>query len=74
MAIWSVENLQKVIVENPSFDDNDLLDIVNEVYGDYVNSLSKKVSNKVAKTAPKKKQSTVPSKPSKEDILDWDDL
>lgn len=69
-----VENLQKVIVENPSFDDNDLLDIVNEVYGDYVNSISKKVSKKVAKTAPKKKQSNVPAKVEKEDILDWDDL
>ena len=69
-----VESLQKVIVENPSFDDNDLIGIVNEVYGDYVKSISKKVSNKASKTAPKKKQSTNPSQPKKEEYLDWEDL
>jgi hypothetical protein len=69
-----VESLQKVIVENPSFDDNDLLDIVNEVYGDYVKSISNKVSKKVAKTAPKKKQSVTPSQTKQEEYLDWEDL
>ena len=69
-----VENLQRVIVENPNFDDNDLLDIVNEVYGDYVKSISKKVSNKVAKSAPVKKQSKPSSKSKGEEYLDWEDL
>lgn len=69
-----VESLQKVIVENPSFDDNDLLEIVNEVYGDYVKSVSNKVSKKVARTAPKKKQNVTPSQPKKEQYLDWEDL
>lgn len=69
-----VESLQKVIVENPNFDDNDLLDIVNEVYGDYVNSVSKKVSNKAAKSASKKKQNVTPSQPKQEEYLDWEDL
>ena len=67
-----VDSLQKVIVENPSFDDNDLLELVNEVYGDYAKQTSKKVSKKVAKTAPKKKQT--PSQPKKEEYLDWEDL
>lgn len=69
-----VENLQKVIVENPQFDDNDLLEIVNDVYGDYINNISKKVSTKVAKTAPKKKQTVNPSQVEVQDHLDWEDL
>ena len=63
-----------MIVENPSFDDNDLLDLVNEVYGDYVKQTSKSVSRKVAKSAPKKKQSTTPSQTKQEEYLDWEEL
>ena len=69
-----VESLQKVIVENPKFDDNDLLDIVNEVYGDYVKSISKKVSDKASKGVSKRKQSTTSSQPKYEQYLDWEDL
>ena len=43
-----VESLQKVIVENPSFDNDDLLDIVKEVYSDYKKETSEKVSKKLA--------------------------
>jgi len=64
-----VESLQKVIVENPNFDDNDLLDIVQEVYGNFKQETSKKVSKKVDK--PIKKQA-VPQQ--KQDYVDWDDL
>lgn len=65
-----VESLQKVIVENPSFDDNDLLEIVQEVYGNFKQQSSEKVSKKVGK--PTKKPST--PKRQMEDIVDWDDL
>ena len=61
-------------MENPSFDDNDILELVNEVYGDYVKQTSKTVSKKVAKSAPKKKQNVTPSQPKKEEYLDWEDL
>lgn len=64
-----VESLQNVIVENPSFDDNDLLEIVQEVYGNFKEESSKKVSKKVAK--PEKKQA-VPQQ--KQNYVDWDDL
>ena len=69
-----VESLQKVIVENPSFDDNDILELVNEVYGDYVKQTSKTVSKKAAKSAPKKKQNVTPSQPKQEEYLDWEEL
>ena len=65
-----VESLQKVIVENPSFDDNDLLEIVQEVYGNFKKETSEKVSKKVAR--PEKKPST--PKTQLEDVVDWDDL
>ena len=64
-----VESLQKVIVENPSFDDNDLLEIVQEVYGNFKEETSKKVSKKVEKPA---KKQAVPQQ--KQDYVDWDDL
>ena len=66
-----VESLQKVIVENPSFDNDDLKEIVEEVYGDFLKETSKSVSKKVA---PKKKQNVQQSQPVSPDILDWDDL
>lgn len=69
-----IDSLQKVIVENPSFDNNDLIELVNEVYGDYIKQTSKNVSNKVAKSAPKKKQNVTPAKPKVEEYLDWEDL
>lgn len=64
-----VESLQKVIVENPNFDDNDLLDIVQEVYGNAKQETSKKVSKKVEKPA---KKQAVPQQ--KQEYVDWDDL
>lgn len=66
-----VESLQKVIVENPSFDDNDLIDIVQEVYGDAKKKASKTVSNKVTQSA--KKQETKVSK-EKQSFASFDDL
>lgn len=64
-----VESLQKVIMENPSFDNNDLKEIVEEVYGDMIKQASKSVSKK----ATPKKQETKESR-SKESYLDFEDL
>lgn len=66
-----VESLQRVIVENPSFDDNDLMDIVKEAFGNYKETASKTVSKKAKQ--PPKKQETKESQ-SKQDYLDWEDL
>ena len=66
-----VESLQKVIVENPSFDNNDLIDIVQEVYGNTKKEASKSVSKKVSQA--EKKQETKVSK-EKESYLSFDDL
>lgn len=68
-----VERLQNVIVENPVFDDNDLIEIVQEVYGTVQKESSEKLSRKVAP----KQQSRQPAKKvsqSLQDIVDWDDL
>ena len=65
-----VENLQRVIVENPSFDDNDLIDIVEQVYRDFIKESSKTVSKKAITP---KKQETKTSQ-SKQDYMDWEDL
>jgi len=66
-----VESLQKVVVENPSFDDNDLLEIVQEVYGSSKKQASKAVSKKVAQAAPK--QVTEVSK-EKQSFVSFDEL
>lgn len=65
-----VESLQKVIMENPSFDNNDLKEIVEEVYSDFLNESSKSVSKKVSAS---KKQESKPVS-AKQNIVDWDDL
>lgn len=64
-----VDNLQSVIVENPSFDNDDLLEIVQEVYGDVKKEVSQKVSRKAE--APKKQ---IEKKSSKENYVDFEDL
>lgn len=64
-----VESLQKVIVENPDFDDNDLIEIVQTVYSDFKKDASKSVSKKAS---PPKKQETKTLK--KQDFVDWDDI
>lgn len=64
-----VESLQKVIVENPSFDDNDLIEIVQQVYSDFKKDTSKTVSKKAS---PVKKQET--KTPIKQDFVDWDEI
>ena len=66
-----VESLQKVIVENPSFDNNDLIDIVQEVYGNAKKEASKTVSKKVAQS--EKKQELEVSK-EKQSFASFDDL
>tara|TARA_R100000152_G_C6781197_1_gene215206 strand:+ start:4276 stop:5436 length:1161 start_codon:yes stop_codon:yes gene_type:complete len=66
-----VESLQRVIVENPSFDNNDLIDIVQEVYGNAKKEASKTVSKKVSQA--EKKQEIKVSK-EKESYLSFDDL
>mgnify|MGYP003329193267 CR=1 FL=1 len=64
-----VESLQKVIVENPDFDDNDLIEIVQTVYSDFKKDASKTVSKKAI---PPKKQET--KTPKKQDFVDWDEI
>mgnify|MGYP003329282376 CR=1 FL=1 len=64
-----VESLQKVIMENPSFDNDDLKEIVEEVYGDMIKQASKTVSKKAE---PKEQTTKEPKK--HEDYVDWDDL
>ena len=64
-----IESLQKVIVENPDFDDNDLIEIVQTVYNDFKKDASKSVSKKAS---PPKKQTT--KTPKKQDFVDWDDI
>ena len=66
-----VESLQKIIIENPSFDNNDLSEIVMEVFGDFVKETSKTVSKKVEKPV-EKKQSI--NNRSKEAFMSFDDL
>lgn len=65
-----VENLQKVIVENPHFDDNDLSEIVQEVYGE----VKKEVSQKVSKKASAPKRQSVAKSKEKQNFVDFDDL
>ena len=57
-------------MENPSFDNNDLKDIVEEVYSDFLKETSKSVSKKA--DAPKKQESKTAQ--SKQNVVDWDDL
>ena len=64
-----VESLQQVIMENPSFDNDDLKEIVEDVYGDVIKQASKSVSKKAT---PKKQETKEPKK--QEDYVDWDDL
>lgn len=65
-----VESLQKVIVENPSFDDNDLIEIVQQVYNDFKKDTSKTVSKKAITP---KRQETKQSQ-NNENYVDWDDI
>ena len=64
-----VESLQQVIMENPSFDNDDLKEIVEEVYGDMLEQASKTVSKKAEPKKETKKESR-----SKETYIDFDDL
>jgi len=64
-----VESLQKVIIENPSFDDDDLTDIVKEVYGDFTKEASKKVSKKLSVSEEPTKKSG-----NKENFVSFEDF
>ena len=64
-----IDTLQDIIVKNPDFDDQDLIDIVSQVYTDTKTKASKSVSKKVQ---PQKQEKKEPK--SKENYLDWDDL
>jgi hypothetical protein len=69
-----VESFQNVIMENPDFDDNDLLEIVQEVYGNFKKETSQKVSNKIAKSSTKQVTKGRSNDVVVEDHIDWDDL
>ena len=64
-----VENFQRVIVNNPDFDDNDLKEIAEEVYGDFKKKASKSVSKKLPKAEKPKTKST-----QKEDYVSFEDF
>lgn len=64
-----VETLQNVILENPNFDNDDLIEIVQNVYGSVKNEASKSVSKKVSPKKQEKKAVSI-----KQDYVDWDDL
>tara|TARA_Y100001973_G_scaffold102781_1_gene168551 strand:- start:2536 stop:3726 length:1191 start_codon:yes stop_codon:yes gene_type:complete len=64
-----VENFQRVIVNNPDFDDNDLKEIAEEVYGDFKKKASKSVSKKLPKA---EKPQTKSNK--KEDYVSFEDF
>jgi len=69
-----VERLQNVIVENPVFDDNDLIEIVQEVYGNVQKESSEKLSRKVAPKQQSRQQPKKLSLQNIQDYVDWDDL
>ena len=64
-----VENFQRVIVNNPDFDDNDLKEIAEEVYGDFKKKASKSVSKKLPKAEKPRTKST-----QKEDYVSFEDF
>lgn len=64
-----VENFQRVIVNNPDFDDNDLKEIAEEVYGDF----KKKASKSVSKKLPMAEKPTTKSN-KKEDYVSFEDF
>jgi hypothetical protein len=65
-----VETLQNIIMENPSFDNDDLLEIVNDVFGAEKKKISKSVSRKAI--TPQKQEKKEPRK--QEEYVDWDDF
>lgn len=65
-----VETLQNIIIENPSFDNDDLLEIVQDVFGNAKKEVSKTVSKKA--TMPKEQQTKEPRK--QEEYVDWEDF
>ena len=64
-----VESLQRVIVENPSFDDDDLASIVKDVYGNFQKEASEKVSKKLDTSEKPEKKSRV-----KENFVSFEDF
>ena len=65
-----VETLQNIIIENPSFDNDDLLEIVQDVFGNAKKEVSKTVSKKAA--MPKEQSTKEPRK--QEEYVDWEDF
>jgi len=68
-----LDNLQQIIVDNPDFSEQDIVDIVNEVYGGIQKQASKNVSQKISNqnsSQPKKSN----AKRDYEDYVDWEDF
>ena len=65
-----VETLQNVILENPNFDNDDLIEIVQNVYGSVKKEASKSVSKKINNSAKQEKKAVS----TKQSYVDWDDL
>ena len=67
-----LDNLQQIIVDNPDFTEQDIVDIVNEVYGGIQKKASKSVSKKISNNVPKEIEK--PSDRAYEDYVDWEDI
>ena len=67
-----LDNLQQIIVDNPDFTEQDIVDIVNEVYGGIQKKASKSVSKKITNNVPKSIEK--PDDRAYEDYVDWEDI
>jgi len=65
-----LESVQKMVLENPDFADEDYLEIINGAYEETLKTASKSVSKKVGK-APAKQE---PKERKREEYLSFDDL
>ena len=67
-----LDNLQQIIVDNPDFTEQDIVDIVTEVYGGIQQKASKSVSQKISNSVPSSIEK--PSSREYEDYVDWEDI
>lgn len=67
-----LDNLQQIIVDNPDFTEQDIVDIVNEVYGGIQKKASKSVSKKISNSVPSNIDK--PDSRDYEDYVDWEDI
>jgi hypothetical protein len=70
-----LDNLQQIIVDNPDFQEQDIVDIVTEVYGGIQKKASKSVSKKINNNNNNVPKSIdKPDNRDYEDYADWEDI